>query len=314
MQKLLPVFAITALFFVACQKEAKEKPLKLPTSLAAVQAAIQTDTVHSSDWSGTIHSIIVAGRSYGRTNNVSVAVPEDYVLVGGGAVVSPQFTAPGAFLTSSYPDADFTTWHTSSKDHYQTFTHTLTSYAVGIRIDGYSRAELLQHMQLVNADSYFESQPFAFVNVDSSYELIGGGARATTSGAGLLLTTTQPDQMYWVASAKDHLISSPGYLTAYAIGISKDFATANNIEVEQRRGGNVNNAGFNIHFIGTDTTWVVTSAGGFTGGDRMLASLLPTANAVYAISSDLVVSASGNSGVSMIRIRKKLPDNQKANK
>jgi hypothetical protein len=49
-------------------------------------------------------------------------------------------------------------------------------------------------------------------------KLIGGGAIVDYgNGAGTLLTGSYPEGNSWVASAKDHLISCPGKVTAYAI-------------------------------------------------------------------------------------------------
>jgi hypothetical protein len=49
-------------------------------------------------------------------------------------------------------------------------------------------------------------------------KLIGGGATVDYgNGAGSLLTGSYPEGNSWVASAKDHLISSPSKVTAYAI-------------------------------------------------------------------------------------------------
>ena len=55
-------------------------------------------------------------------------------------------------------------------------------------------------------------------------KLIGGGAFADFGGgAGLLLTGSYPEDNSWMASAKSHLISSPGTVTAYAIYLSDPY-------------------------------------------------------------------------------------------
>ncbi|MBW8684948.1 hypothetical protein [Chitinophaga rhizophila] len=282
-------------------------PLKISDTQAAMTAAASIDTVRASDWSGTVHTIVVAARSsYGQTHNIQATVPPDYVLVGGGATILPQFTKPGAFLTGNYPDSNLLTWHSSSIAHLEPFNHQLVSYAIGIKIFGLSRKQLLQHIKVTSVTSGYSSNPAVSFIIDTAgYKLIGGGAKLSSANNKLLLTSSYPYVYTWNAAGGEYESSSPGYITGTAISISRKLLGLKNLETSQDFGYSfVYSEGFHTGALGTDTTWVVTGPGVL---GEFLTAVIPTPQALYGTSNSLSYSSNYPIALYMLKIRKKLP-------
>jgi hypothetical protein len=55
--------------------------------------------------------------------------------------------------------------------------------------------------------------------VPAGYKLIGGGALSNWRGNGSLLIASYPSNNAWVAQSKDHVVSEPTTITAWAIGL-----------------------------------------------------------------------------------------------
>jgi hypothetical protein len=67
-------------------------------------------------------------------------------------------------------------------------------------------------------------------SLDPGYALVGGGAFAQYTGAGAFLTESHHvDARTWSGSSKDHRISDPHYLVAYAIGLRLDGVNADTL-------------------------------------------------------------------------------------
>ena len=92
-----------------------------------------------------------AGSAQQHFFDLAADVPEDMVAIGGGAeaVNVPE----GALLTASYPNGDLSAWLASSKDHKRPQPHHLISYAIGLRIQGLTRDQLLSHIRVTTQDS-----------------------------------------------------------------------------------------------------------------------------------------------------------------
>lgn len=157
---------------------------------------------------------------YGSICHVEVPVDEGFVLVGGGAWAD-YGAGQGALLTASYPKDDFTTWVAESKDHFISSPHYLHVYAIGIRLNGVSRSTLLNYMDYSSQLSPVMNHPSTSATVHEGYRLIGGGARVFWYGYGNLLTASYPLNGYtWSVGSKDHHMSDPSRIQAYAIGIT----------------------------------------------------------------------------------------------
>lgn len=176
------------------------------------------------DWSGTVTTRVWACLTAGHGGVPAVHAPvaqcrvaDDEVLVGGGATAS--FDGPGALLTASYPadPRNLTTWEARSKDHGAADPHHLIVYAVGLRLQGVSRATLLSNMFVNQMSQGPASHPMANAGAFPADILaLGDGAIVDWRGAGNMLTWTAGG-----AFAKDHVWADPSVITHYQIGINR---------------------------------------------------------------------------------------------
>ncbi|WFB09351.1 hypothetical protein LRS74_21625 [Streptomyces sp. LX-29] len=146
----------------------------------------------------------------------------EMIAIGGGATATDA--DPGALLTASYPNDDLSGWVVSSKDHLRAHAHELTSYVIGLKIAGLSRAQLLRSVYVSRADSGAAPHPEAEAGIPSStdYVLVGGGFRVDWHGQGNLGTASFPaTEFSWKARSKDHLVSDPANIRAYAIALRR---------------------------------------------------------------------------------------------
>jgi hypothetical protein len=183
------------------------------------------------DWSGRV-SIRVYWCDWVGPSEVPSAtctIPDaDYALVGGGAEICASYPgalnlcsgsqltgSPGALLTGSYP-LDAATWKASSKDHILVYSHYLRAYAIGMKLTGVSNLRSLINLHEV------AGAPDSACSTASGF-LVGGGAYATYSGNGSMLTHSSPVPSLncWRAECTDHIFAPDfsGVVHAIAIGI-----------------------------------------------------------------------------------------------
>jgi hypothetical protein len=152
-----------------------------------------------------------------RYTDFGLTVDPDMVCVGGGVIGDDS---PGGFLTASYPNDDLSGWLVSAKAHYVDDQFLLTAFAIGLRIDGMTREQLMNNISVTFADSETADHPEAFVSVAPGYVLISGGFRVASGYMGNLGTASFPDgPTTWRARSKDHLVADPTTIRAYAIGL-----------------------------------------------------------------------------------------------
>lgn len=141
-------------------------------------------------------------------------LPEGYTMTGGGAFVN--WHGAGNLLTASFPTSD-ASWEARSKDHDISDPAAITAFVIGIR-HRTPKVTVRHHIQ--NATSAVVPHPAVQVHLDASWTLTGGGALDQWNGAGNLLTASFPSaNSTWFAAGKDHVVSSPAAITAFAIGI-----------------------------------------------------------------------------------------------
>jgi len=144
----------------------------------------------------------------------------DMIVVGGGAVA--KWTGNGAMLTASYPDVGMSGWTGSSKDHSVPDPHKLSIYALGLKVHGMTREELLNHMCVIVVTSPVCAHPEARAELPPDYLVLGGGFKVDWKGYGNLATASFPSSLTsWTARSKDHEVSDPASLTVFAIGIRR---------------------------------------------------------------------------------------------
>jgi hypothetical protein len=162
-----------------------------------------------------------AGTAQQHFVNSQAGVPPDMVVIGGGALAGDENgmpIEPGALLTASYPNDQLSAWVASSKDHMQPCPHFLTVYAIGLSIQGMSRASLADAVSVSIADSGQGAHPEATAAVPDGFLLVGGGFRVDWNGAGNLGTASFPSSNYtWAARSKDHEVPDPANIRSYAI-------------------------------------------------------------------------------------------------
>lgn len=74
-------------------------------------------------------------------------------------------------------------------------------------------------VQVFSQTSAITNHPQVTVGLPAGYKLIGGGAQVNWRGNGNLLVASYPNGNTWTAQSKDHMISDPSSITAWAIGL-----------------------------------------------------------------------------------------------
>lgn len=164
-------------------------------------------------------------------------VPDDMVVIGGGGLAA-EFPV-GALLTASYPNDSLSAWLVSSKDHIQPNPHYLIAYAIGLKIEGMSRDQLINAIHIDTQESGLGQHPETSANVDDGFLLVSGGFRIDWSGAGNLATASFPStDRSWTARSKDHEAVSPANLRVYAISLREDLPVGQvQVAIESRESG-----------------------------------------------------------------------------
>jgi hypothetical protein len=152
--------------------------------------------------------------------SVSIQVPPNFKIVGGGAQVF-YGTGYGSLLTASYPSVDretgfYTIWNAAAKDQGTSSPATITAYALAI-----NDPDNLWDVGVAIETSDPSPFPTATATLPLDYTLTGGGAFVDYgSGYGSLLTASFPSSDYtWEVRAKQHISPDSARITAYAIGM-----------------------------------------------------------------------------------------------
>lgn len=149
----------------------------------------------------------------------SVDVAGDMVAVGGGVVGTED---PGALIYSSHPNDDLSSWMIGTKDHLIPDSHFVSGYAIGMKIQGMSKKDLVESMLVTTTTSEKLAHPTVMASLPGDYALLGGGLRVDWDGSGNLATASYPVGVSaWEARSKDHGDPDPSNLTVFAIGIKR---------------------------------------------------------------------------------------------
>jgi hypothetical protein len=282
-----------------------------------ISKSVITGYTYGTDWSEKVHIIIATAISGEKESNpqVHVTLPDDYVLIGGGAWVFPSGENPGALLTASYPDHNLLTWHAESKDHVSSFKHQLIGYAIGLKLTDIPRDELRKYVQIWSNTSPIPAlyYPRTSVSVDSGYLLIGGGARVNWKeygNQGNLLIASFPSGNLWYAESKDHVAHSPATITAYAIGIIPNIPNFGQLEIKQvltYHWSDKRQYDF-VTLAFDDESWVISCPGAQTNSDngqgRLIVGIQPNITGTVVGSKDHCNASSGDTFAYAIKIRK----------
>jgi RNA polymerase subunit RPABC4/transcription elongation factor Spt4 len=305
MSKIGLLSAMILVCFIACKKE----EVKLNNTALKASSPLIKSTTFATDWSGTVVIAIVSAEASGSGPTVDVNVPDGFTLVGGGAVVTPQFTLPGALLTASYPDSNYTTWHAASHDHLFSFPHTLTAYAIGIKLADLTRNDLVTNMNIFSTTSGSASHPGTIANITDFYTLLGGGAKVNPNPEGNFLVASMPLINGWYVESKDHDVVSAATINAYAIGIKTQLLENGQWETATYGETSFIESGFGTDTVNFDNTYVLSCPGASTtydGAGRMLNFVQPYVRSAVVGSQDLLYTDAGILNAFGVGIRKKL--------
>ncbi|WP_444997765.1 hypothetical protein [Aliikangiella sp. IMCC44359] len=208
--------------------------------------------------------------------NYAVNVPDDFVVIGGG--VEGSHLPQGNLITASYPNAQLSAWLVSTKDHMHADAIKLKAYALGLKIKGLTRSQLLQHISVNVASSSWGAHPDVSAGVSSGHLLIGGGIKVNWSGHGNLATASYPDTSFsWRVKSKDHGVSSYATTQAYAIGIRNYIPDVGSIGVDINSAGSSHTA-HPASSVGVQSGYALTGCGAnvhWSGAGNLLWKLKP---------------------------------------
>jgi len=225
-----------------------------------------------------------SGTSSDIFTDYPVDVPAGYVVVGGGALGSAEI---GNLIFGSYPSNDLKSWIVSTEAHMVSHPAPIQGYAIGMKIQGLTDAQLKSYISLTSATSASSSLPTSNVNIPSGYLLIGGGIKVDLGGAPGTMGNMATGSIYnflgvgWIVASKAHLKESPSPVTAYAIGIKSSIPNVGTLtnfgSVVQS--GTAHSPSQTTSFA--DNTYALTSCGAnatYTGLGILLWELRPNAS------------------------------------
>ncbi len=177
-------------------------------------------------------SVPPASQHYQFAVEVGAERDDDWVCIGGGGTAgnTSYGAGYGQYLTASFPSHDFKSWNVFSREHVWPNAISIFGYAIGMKINGLSKDELIQNLRLTKIDSPQVAHPDQSCLVEPGFLLIGGGFHVIDQPqyGGNLATASFPDSsISWRARSKDVQIPSPSVIRVFAIGISPEIMKPN---------------------------------------------------------------------------------------
>ncbi len=191
-------------------------------SAAVAFASVSSAPVnYQSDASGKLRVVLFerkAPAAASQFSNFSVDVPEDYVVIGGGVRGA---AAPKAhLLTASYPNTARSAWLVSTRDVQQSNPTAITGWALALKVEGMSRAQLLANMAYRVTTGATSANPTASSALPSGYVQLGGGFQLTSTTASNVAWSSFPSSVSgWTVAAKEHGVSSVSGIRSHVIGL-----------------------------------------------------------------------------------------------
>jgi hypothetical protein len=163
-------------------------------------------------------------------NKVEVEVGPEWVCIGGGGRGSEE---PGQFLTASYPIGPWKGWSVATKDHLTPDPNVITGWAIGMKIDGLSRDELISNLFIGSSLSPPQSHNDHTLTINNQeFKVLGGGFKVGIGtqqpDMGNFATGSFPDSSFgWRARSKDMVIITPLPIAVHVIGIKQTLLKPN---------------------------------------------------------------------------------------
>jgi len=142
----------------------------------------------------------------------------------------------GNFLTMSRPsldangNEDWKGWAVASRDHEIADPCKLVGFAIGMKVDGLSRDELISNLKLFRGEGMPVNHSEVNCYVEDGFLLLGGGFDVLDipEGGGNMATASFPDSTFsWMARSRDEDIPTPCRLRVFAFGISPNLMKPN---------------------------------------------------------------------------------------
>ncbi|GLZ00659.1 hypothetical protein [Actinoplanes sp. NBRC 103695] len=172
--------------------------------------------------------------------DLPVEVDPDMIVIGGGATAAE--TPNGALLTASYPNDSRSAWLASSKDHRVPNPHSLTAFAIGMKVNSADmpRTKLKESLLYTRATGAESNHPRAIAGVPDGFTMVGGGFRVNwPPGAGNLVTGSfcgDLDTTHdWEARSKDHITPSPCTIDVWSVAIRSTLGVGGHVFRVDRR-------------------------------------------------------------------------------
>lgn len=178
--------------------------------------------------------IIVQNTSPASVNHpqAQATLPVEFVLVGGGARANwNQTSTAGSLLYASRPGSG-ESWYAAAKDHLIADPATVTAYAIGVRRSFFDALGMkVVRLRANSVTEVAHSMITCGPGDEQEATLISGGAEMHWTGAGGLLKTSSPNissggphparPFAWLAGGKEHFVSDPNTITAWALALVK---------------------------------------------------------------------------------------------
>lgn len=182
----------------------------------------------ASDNSGRISIKIFSKEAIGIDNILDLEIKDGYVVVDGGAFIDENYNDSRiAFIYESYPLLDVNKWRIRTKTSSTSKEHKVIGYGIGIKIKDIAANDLIKNMQVFhNTKHSVDAKDITAItchlptNNNNKYRIIGGGAVSTNP---LLISSKSTGMNQWSVVAMKSPTNSQGLISAFAIGIDREF-------------------------------------------------------------------------------------------
>lgn len=293
---------------------AQDDVIEEPT-VSEVSLPLERGTIISTandDSASPVHVQIKTCRSAIATSapEVDCRVDPEYVVVGGGA--TPSSTTGKTFISESRP-VDGRIWRAASND-LAGQAHTLTVYAIGLRLDGVNTQVIRNSIEWKSGTSNGSSVARA---TDSDAWLLGGGAMTQANpgepGLRVLAGNAQFGTTAWGASSTAVSGAATGNTELTLLQLDKKVIEGfGALEIRYKSGTALSTkGGYHSASVSIDPGWALIGMGAIAktvagASTRMLASIAPCTDGrcVMVATGDQNGSSAGATVPYAIQVRK----------
>ncbi|MBL8297984.1 MAG: M4 family metallopeptidase [Rhodanobacteraceae bacterium] len=183
----------------------------------------------SVDSSGRVNTAVFETRDVAFTPNSTfeLAVPADYVVVGGGVEGMSTRAAnyrEGSYVAAAYPKDDYSAWVVSTSGAASPLPSPPTyarAWAIGLKVSGMTPAQLRQN--LITVKKTAAPGTYSSATLPPGYVLVGGGIKvdAGPTPPRLAYMSLPVENVWVVGSSTVGASAAAGSVTAYAVGLKQ---------------------------------------------------------------------------------------------